>query len=187
MSCCVDTIGGAPAGGGGGGVPNRAVQITELSTTPTGTVDTSVATFVSGLVQRGTEALASWVTEVTTAANGTILTVLQPGIYHGQFLPVVIAPASWVGGVSVAATAAQLLAATPPDGTVAQYQARVDFVQGSTDTRHQLGPLVITAADIAAGDNLVRCHATNSAAAPSQFIFNLAACTFVLRQIATLA
>lgn len=184
MSCGINTQNGAPAGGGGGGILNRAVQVSELSTTPTGTVNTSVCSWVGASQNRGLDALANWVTRADSATLGTLFTILQPGVYFGTFQPVLINAASWIGGVSFNATAAQLLAGTPPDGTDPEFETRSDFISPSgVQSRNHIGPIRVTAADIAGGTNLVRCHATNSSAAPAQGIFSLTACSFMLQQI----
>lgn len=167
--CGIDTLGGNPAGSGGGaaGAQDQAFTIRGQPDPPVGTSDTAIAVLSGATTQIGAVSLP--ITRVDSAADGTTIKFTQPGVYHGQwwcFLPAG-GTAGLMIGASIDCDAALLVAAQNPDlffSSVFGSDVYFAWPAGSVASIMADGMFVITPA-MAADPNLgiLRCHQTDSA------------------------
>jgi hypothetical protein len=134
----------------------------------TGTADTSICRFNAAGITAGS------VTETTTAADGTIVLLTTPGLYHVSFSFTFVGAVAVAGGISFgAATAAAIVA--DPVVNVANVIASADMVSLAGVTQQmalsaiffvtQAAATLALAGSTAAGTARVMFHATNSAGA----------------------
>lgn len=183
MGCCIETIDGAPPGGGGSSpLASQGVLVTALDgTTVTGTTNTSVCIWSGASVNLGTVALGDWLTRVDDAVLGSSF-ALAAGIYDVRFVPVMLNAADAVIGISYNASGAQLTGA--PVGTQPAFAGRIDFRQPTGISVLQAdGVIQVTEADVTAGTNLIRTHITNVGVAPAPAVVIVAVCAFTINRV----
>lgn len=154
----------APRAGASSTVLQGAI-FTGLNAALVGAVDNLVSRFAAAPVQVGAVPIAEWMTFVNDVASGTVLTILQPGLYR------VVGWVPFNGGFNVAhaitvdATLAQRQSGNPNAEPNAPEVERNRFKLATT--LQDLGPeasVVIDSDEIAAGANTIRLHTWNPAA-----------------------
>lgn len=190
MTCCgITTRSGSPGSSSGGGapVPEQGAIIQEIDPAgASGSTDDLVALFQVATVQIGAVALASWLSRSDTVALGTVVTIIQEGVYTMHFY------VPWATGQNVGC-------ALTIDATVAQRQTVVPeptapevlATNFRSNTSIQATPVWatvnITPAIIAAGENTLRAHTFNPLAAGSPAAgaayVNGPACAWQIRRI----
>lgn len=160
MPCCgINTLNGAPAGGGGGSdvVLQGGVFPTIVAVTATGSIDVLVVHFTGASIQIGTPTVASWVTRVNSATLGSTFAIIQPGVYDCQ-LALPYGNTNAGAALSLDATLAQRQVG-PPIGNTAEVYASYFQFNTLVGNIPLSASMTVTTAQISAGTNVIRAHA----------------------------
>lgn len=161
---------------------NAAVRLNALNAALVGTVDINVARFAAAFINIGDVTPSDWITLSTTAGNGSILTVLVPGVYTvNAIVPFVGAGdaysrISWNEGIFNANLA------TIDLGYINNAPA------GALSSITLSGALRCRQSDIDGGTNLLRLMiGTQAGAAPTDPPLNAATVALIVRRIANIS